>query len=55
MVARRARPGERITTLSRCDRIVVLDKGTVAETGTHDELLKLGGKYAKLVEINQYQ
>ncbi len=38
----------RLSTLSRMDRLVVLDHGRVAETGTHAELLALGGVYAKL-------
>ena len=33
------------------DRIVVLDEGQVIETGTHTELLALGGEYAKLFTI----
>jgi ATP-binding cassette subfamily B protein len=35
----------RFTNVSLADRIIVLDKGTIAETGTHDELMKLGGIY----------
>jgi len=31
------------------DKICVLDAGKVVEQGSHDELLKLGGRYAKLV------
>jgi len=38
----------RLSTLSRMDRLVVLDHGRVAEQGTHAELLALGGVYAKL-------
>ena len=33
-----------------CDRIVVLEKGCVAEEGTHDELMKKGGLYTGLYE-----
>jgi ATP-binding cassette subfamily B multidrug efflux pump len=30
------------------DRLIVLERGKIVETGTHDELLKLGGHYEKL-------
>ena len=38
----------RLTTAARADRIVVLDQGTITETGCHDELLAMGGTYAAL-------
>jgi ATP-binding cassette subfamily B protein len=41
----------RFSTVRMADRIVVLDEGQVIETGTHAELLALGGEYAKLFTI----
>ena len=40
----------RLSTIQRADSIVVLDKGKIVETGTHDSLLNEKGLYAKLYE-----
>ena len=41
----------RITTLSKADRIIVLDDGRIVEQGTHDQLCRAGGIYQKINEI----
>jgi len=41
----------RLATIRRADIIFVINGGTVVESGTHEELLALGGLYTKLYEI----
>jgi ATP-binding cassette subfamily B protein len=41
----------RLSTIRKATKIIVLDKGEVKEMGTHEELLVLGGFYAKLHEM----
>jgi ATP-binding cassette subfamily B protein len=44
----------RLPTAARADRIVVIDRGRVAETGTHTALLRAGGVYARLWETYEH-
>ena len=38
----------RLSTIAEADRIIVLEKGEIVETGTHDALVGRGGRYAQL-------
>jgi ATP-binding cassette subfamily B multidrug efflux pump len=41
----------RLSTIRKAEKIIVLDKGEIKEIGSHDELLLMGGFYAKLHEM----
>lgn len=41
----------RLSTVKNADRIIVMERGQVAESGNHEELLQADGLYRKLYEI----
>ena len=41
----------RLSSTKFCDRIIFLEDGLIVEEGTHDELLKMGERYASMYEI----
>ena len=41
----------RFSTVRMADRILVLENGRIAEEGTHDQLSRLGGRYAEMFEM----
>lgn len=43
----------RLSTIRNCDRILVLDSGTIVEEGTYDELMTKGGLFVELVSRQQ--
>ena len=44
----------RLSTIRHADHIIVMDHGIIAEQGTHQQLLALGGLYKRLVEMQTF-
>jgi len=44
----------RLSTVSRADKIILLDNGKVSEQGTHEELIDKNGDYAELVRLQSF-
>jgi ATP-binding cassette subfamily B (MDR/TAP) protein 1 len=45
----------RLSTVKKADIIFVMDNGKVSESGNHDELMNLGGKYSKMWNRQQVE
>lgn len=44
----------RLSTIRHADTIVVMDKGRIAETGTHEHLVSSGGIYSRLIKLQEF-
>ena len=44
----------RLSTIKKADKIIVIQSGTIAEQGTHDELMANDGVYKRLVEMQNF-
>jgi subfamily B ATP-binding cassette protein MsbA len=44
----------RLSTIRHADKIVVMDRGQIVETGTHEQLLQFGGIYSRLIKLQEF-
>jgi len=44
----------RLSTIKNSDKIIVLDRGKIVETGNHDDLIKNNGYYSKLIKLQSF-
>ena len=44
----------RLSTIRQADKILVIEGGKITQSGTHEELIQLGGTYKKLVEMQAF-
>ena len=45
----------RLSTIQNADEIIVMNKGEIAEQGTHSELIAKNGVYKKLVDMQSFE
>jgi len=45
----------RLSTIQKADEIIVLQKGSIAEKGTHENLINKNGIYKKLVDMQSFE
>ena len=43
----------RLRTIQDCDQIIVMHQGRVVERGTHEELIRMNGRYTELLKMQQ--
>jgi ABC-type multidrug transport system fused ATPase/permease subunit len=43
----------RLSSIQDCDKIIVMHQGRLVEQGTHDELMRLGGRYVELLQMQE--
>lgn len=43
----------RLSTVQDCDQIIVMHQGRVVERGTHEELIRMNGRYTELLKMQQ--